>query len=100
MIEEVKAQRKAVEAIIMAEKFDRAAYDKAVDSMLDTRDQITRKRAAIMGDALVDLPVADRKKFSKRVLDGLSGGRKGGGYHHKMAKDGQRGGDKETGKQP
>lgn len=91
LISEVKERRKAVEAVLTAREFDRKAYDKAVDRMLDSRDEVSRKRAEIMGRALVDLPYEDRQKFAKRILDGLEGHKpRKGGYHRMVreAKDG------------
>lgn len=85
LIKDVKEQRKAVEKVITAETFDLEAYKKVTAAMLDTRDDITRKRAEIMGEALVELPLEDRKKFARRVIDGLEGRRPHrGGYHKKM----------------
>lgn len=89
LITEVKSRRAKVEDIITADKFDLKAYTKATDSMLETRDKISRKRAEIMGKTLVDLPAADRQKFADRILDGLGGNRPPhGGLHGKMGKDG------------
>jgi uncharacterized membrane protein len=85
---DIKQQRPKVEAIIIADEFDRAAYDREVDKMLDIRDKISRQRAEVMGDALADLPAVDRQKFAKRALDGLEGRkphRKG--FHQRMMKD-------------
>lgn len=90
LFEQVKQQRPKVEAIILADEFDRAAYDREVDKMLDIRDQISRERASVMGEALADLPQADREKFARRALDGLEGRkphRKG--FHQKYMKDGK-----------
>lgn len=90
LFQEIKQQRPKVEDIITAEKFDRVAYDREVDKMLDIRDKISRERASVMGNALADLPQADRVKFAKRALDGLEGRkphRKG--FHQKMIKDGK-----------
>lgn len=90
LYENIRAQRPKVEEIITAEKFDKKAYDKEVDKMLDIRDKISRERADVMGQALSDLPQDDREKFAKRALDGLEGKRRGkGGYHHKFIKDGK-----------
>ncbi len=97
MIKTVKKQRQTVEDVITADDFDLQEYNKATDSMLDTREQITRKRAEIMGEALVDLPQKDRKTFARRILDGLEGRRPhGGGYHHRMKEQGKDG-EKEKG---
>jgi len=91
LITDVKARRAKVENILTADEFDKKAYDKAVDEMLSSRDKISRKRADIMGRALVDLPAQDRQKFAKRILDGLEGHKpKKGGYHRKMMKDGEK----------
>lgn len=86
LIDDAKAKRKKVEAVLTAETFDPVAYDKAVDEMLNARGTISRKKAEIMGRALVDLPAADRKKFAGRILDGLEG-RKGGKGHHRHKMD-------------
>lgn len=87
LIDEAKQHRAAVEEIITAEEFDRAAYDKAVAEMLATRGKISDKRADIMGGALADLPQADRVKFANRILDGLEGRKKHRrGFHHKEMK--------------
>ena len=92
LIEDVKARRNVVEDIITAEKFDPDAYRKAAGQLLDAREKVSRKRADIMGQALVDLPAVDREKFAKRIVEGLEGNkpRHKGGYHHKMMKDGEK----------
>jgi len=89
LIEKIKSKREVVEDIITAEKFDAKAYDKAVADMLETRDEISKKRASIMGEALKELPAADRERFAKRILDGLEGKRPPHkkGFHHKYMKD-------------
>lgn len=88
LIDEVKANRRKVEAILIAETFDKKAYDAAVDKMLDSRDKVSRKRADIMGRALVDLPAEDRQKFANRILDGLDGLKpRKGGHHKKMIEE-------------
>jgi uncharacterized membrane protein len=86
LIEDIKSQRTKVENIITAKEFDLKAYNAAVDDMLETRDEISRTRAKIMGEALKELPAEDRKRFAKRILDGLEGKRKKG-YHHKYMKE-------------
>jgi uncharacterized membrane protein len=73
LFKDIKSQRAKVESIIMAEQFDKAAYDREVDAMLDVRDQISRHRAEVMGKALAQLSLEDRQKFAKRALDGLEG---------------------------
>lgn len=91
LIDETKAKRKIVESILTAETFDRDAYTKAAGDMLDSRDRISRKKAEIMGRALVDVPAADRKEFAGRILDGLEGRKGGKGRHSgQMGKDGER----------
>jgi hypothetical protein len=90
LIEQVKERRAVVREIITAEEFDADAYAEAIEPMLDTRDQISRKRAEIMGKALAELPLEDREKFADRILDGLEGRKKHKkGYHHKMLQDGK-----------
>lgn len=85
MIDKVKKERKDVENVIKAEPFDIKAYEKTTGVLLDTRNDISRKRAEIMGEALADLPQKDRDKFARKIIDGLEGRRPhGGGYHHKM----------------
>jgi len=86
LITEVKERRKSVERILTADDFDRKAYDKAVDDLLDTQGKIMRHRADTMGKALTDLTDDDRKKFSRQVIDGLTPGRPGKGRnYHKPA---------------
>lgn len=86
-----KEKRKAVESVITAENFDRAAYDAAVKDMIDARDTIARKKADIMGRALVDLSADERQKFAGFILDGLEGRKGGKGrHHHDTPKDGER----------
>ncbi len=89
--EQIRAQRPVVEDIITADEFDKKAYDREVDKMLDIRDKISRERAAVMGQALSDLPQPDREKFAKRALDGLEGKKRHGkgGYHQRLMKDGK-----------
>lgn len=90
LIEEVKKDRAKVEAVLTADTFDAEAYKAQVSEMLDSRDAISRKRAEIMGRALVDLPPEDRKEFAKRILDGLEGHKpRKGGYHRNMMRDGK-----------
>lgn len=91
LIEQIKSKRNVVEDIITADKFDAKAYDKAVEDLLDTRDDISRKRASIMGEALKELPAEDRERFAKRILDGLEGKRPPNkkGFHHNYMKDGK-----------
>lgn len=91
LIDEVKKDRAKVETVLTAETFDKKAYDAEVSNMLDSRDAVSRKRADIMGRALVDLPVEDRKEFAKRILDGLEGHKPRKGGYHKMMKDGKDG---------
>lgn len=89
LIDDTRAKRQIVESILIAPDFDRAAYNKAADAMLDARDRISRKKADIMGRALVDLPAPDRQKFANRILDGLEGRKGGKGKHFcKPEKDG------------
>lgn len=88
LIVDVKEQRKKVEALLLAEEFNEKAYNEEVEKLLVAQEKITRKRAEIMGDALLDLPAADRQKFAGRIIEGLEPGRpRKGGYHHKMDKD-------------
>ncbi len=92
LIDEDKKDRVKVEAVLTADTFDKKAYDAEVSEMLDSRDAISRKRADIMGRALVDLPAEDRREFAKRILDGLEGQKpRKGGYHRKMIHDGKDG---------
>ena len=83
LITEVKARRQTVESILTSDQFDRKAYDKAVDDLLDTQGKIMRHRADTMGKALTELSDEDRKKFSKEILNGLTPGRPRKGGHHK-----------------
>lgn len=83
LIDEVKARKKKVESILLADEFNAKAYDAAVDDVLDTQAKIARHRADTMSRALEQLSVEDRKKFSKHILDGLTPGRRG----HKHKKD-------------
>lgn len=90
LITDIKQKRAAVEEIMVADKFDLDAYKAAVSKMMDSRDAISRERAEIMGEALVDLPLEDRKRLAKHMLDGLSGKkphRKG--YHSKVMEEGR-----------
>lgn len=85
LIADIKQKRAAVEEIMIAEQFDLEAYKVAVSAMMDSRDRISRKRAEIMGEALVDLPHADRQRLAKHMLDGLTGKRPHRkGYHQKF----------------
>ncbi|MFA5592666.1 MAG: hypothetical protein WC989_05075 [Micavibrio sp.] len=85
LIESVKTQRAAVEKIVTAEEFDAEAYRDAARKMLDTRAQISSKRAEIMGRALEDLPAEDRREFARNIMDGLQGHKpRKGGYHGRM----------------
>lgn len=85
LIDEVKARKKKVETILLADTFDAKAYDAAVDDVLETQAKIARHRADTMSEALAQLSAEDRKKFSNSILDGLTPGRRGG--HHKSKKD-------------
>lgn len=88
LIMDVKAQRKKVEALLLADEFNEKAYDAEVEKLLAAQEKITRKRAEIMGEALLELPAADRQKFASRIIEGLQPGRpRKGGYHKKMDKD-------------
>ena len=86
LIKEVKGRRKAVEAILESDNFDRKAYDAAVDDLLETQGKIARHRADTMGKALTDLTDDDRKKFSKEIINGLTPGRSRHGGKHRSAK--------------
>lgn len=81
LIDEVKARKKKVESILLADKFDAKAYDAAIDDVLETQGKIARHRADTMSKALAELSADDRKKFSKSILDGLTPGRRGGHKH-------------------
>jgi uncharacterized membrane protein len=89
LIDDIKSERKKVAEIITAKDFDSKAYNEAVDRMLETRDEISRTRAKIMGEALKELPSADRERFANRILDGLEGKRPRNkkGFHHKYVKE-------------
>lgn len=88
LIGDIKEKRKRVEEIMVADEFDLDAYNIAVSEMMASRDKIARKRAEIMGEALVDLPAADRKRLAKHMLDGLTGKRPHRkGFHQKMMED-------------
>lgn len=82
LIDEVKARRKKVEAILSSDDFDRKAYDAAVDDLLETQGKIARHRADTMGKALTDLSDDDRKQFSREIINGLTPGRPHKGKHH------------------
>lgn len=69
----MKAERAKVETILRSENFDAAGYDIAVDSMLDARELVTRKKAEIMGRAMVELSAQERQKFAGYFLDKLEG---------------------------
>ncbi|PZQ45442.1 MAG: hypothetical protein DI551_07400 [Micavibrio aeruginosavorus] len=89
LIQDVKAKRKALEEVLIADEFDEAAYEKAVDAFLDTKSDIQRHRAATMQKALEKLSGEDRKKFARNIIEGLDGGRpRKKGMHHKPPKDG------------
>lgn len=81
LIDEVKARKKKVESILLADQFDAKAYDAAIDEVLETQGKIARHRANTMSKALTELSVDDRKKFSKSILEGLTPGRRGGHKH-------------------
>lgn len=82
LIDEVKARKRAVEAILMADAFDVKAYDAAVEGVLETQSKIMHHRAATMSRALEELSTEDRHKFAKQVLEGLSHKRPGGPRKH------------------
>lgn len=92
LFKEMKARRAEVEDILTADTFDAGAYDVAVAKMLAARGAVAAKKAETMGRALGELPVEDRRKFARRILDSLEGHRPPHkrGYHHKMM-DGKQG---------
>ena len=75
LIDTAKERRKAVEAVITADAFDREAYDEAVTPLLTTRQEIARAKADVMGGALARLPAEDRRAIAGRLLDRLEGRR-------------------------
>lgn len=88
LIGDIKEKRAKVEKTMIADKFDINAYNAAVAEMMTSRDRIARERAEIMGEALVDLPLEDRKRLAKHMLDGLTGKRPHRkGFHQKMMEE-------------
>lgn len=90
LINEVKKQRKTVEEILIADRFDVAAYKEAVAALLAAQGKMHQHRAATMARAVEKLSAEDRKKFARRIMEGLDGHRhkkKHGGYKDHPSKE-------------
>jgi Spy/CpxP family protein refolding chaperone len=87
-IDALRAVRPALEKIVAAEKFDRAAYDAEVKKVLDVRNKMGQRRAAIMGDILAQLPQAERESVGKRMLMKMTQDRPQG--HSPHGRDGRK----------
>lgn len=73
----MKKNHSTLKKIIEAPEFDQDAYEKAVDVVLNSKDEMMRHRAQSMGKTLAELSLVERKKLSSRMLQSLSGDRRG-----------------------
>ena len=71
-MDSIRQSRETLESIMTAETFDRAAYDNAVQGVLNTRDGINRRRAEILGEVLSTLPVEERRKVTRKIISKLT----------------------------
>lgn len=71
-IDAIRASRGALESIITAEPFDRAAYDTEVGKVLSVREGMNARRAEILGGVLEQLPQAEREKIVKKIVSKLT----------------------------
>lgn len=85
-IDAIRASRTALETIIRAEPFDRAAYDAEVAKVLNIREGMNNRRAAILGGILEKLPAAEREKIVKKIVSKLTDERNRGPH----GKDGRK----------
>ncbi|HPF78404.1 MAG TPA: periplasmic heavy metal sensor [Alphaproteobacteria bacterium] len=73
--QEMRKQRDALDEIISAPEFDRAAYDTAVSDILESKGEIVRKKAVMMGGMLSDMSVEERRKMAPFIVRGLTSDR-------------------------
>ena len=71
-LKEMKNKTERLHPVIIQKNFDKEAYKKAVNDVLDTRDSLARKRADKMGETLQGLSVQEREKLSKHLTRSLS----------------------------
>lgn len=81
LIHDLKKQRKIVEEILTADAFDAAAYKESVAALLAAQGKLHQHKAATMARAVENLSPEDRKKFARRIMDGLDG------HRHKKKRD-------------
>lgn len=75
LIRDLKKQRKIVEDALTADMFDAAAYKEAVAALLAAQGKLHQHKASTMARAVENLSAEDRKKFARRIMDGLDGHR-------------------------
>lgn len=93
IFEEMREDKKAVQAVLEADEFDEAAYDSAVDELLSTRDKLSRTMSGQAKNFLRDLPPEDRKAMAEHMVQKMSGH----GHYKKHKKPGERKLDKPSG---
>lgn len=70
--DEMRAQRDNLKRIVTAQDFDLAAYNKAINQMLESRHEGAKQKAAAIGKVLSELPYAERIEFSEHMMRQIS----------------------------
>lgn len=71
-IDALRTARPALEKIITAQDFNRAAYDAEINTILKVRSGMEQRRAQVLGDILAQLPAAERQKIAPKMLEKLT----------------------------
>ena len=76
---ELKKYHGELRSVVTAEEFDIDAYNESVDRILDTKDEMGKQKAEMMGNILSKLSLEERRKVSERFLKSFTHkyGRKG-----------------------
>lgn len=80
-IQSVRDAKVELEKIIIAEEFNRPAFDAEVANVMGVRNRMAERFSKVTGTVLEDLPQAERAKIAPKILAGLTKGphhRKGG----------------------
>lgn len=67
-MKEVQQKRQALKDIVTAPEFDLVQYNKITEELLAQKDQMERKKAAALGQAMVDLSQEERQELSTHLL--------------------------------
>jgi Asp-tRNA(Asn)/Glu-tRNA(Gln) amidotransferase A subunit family amidase len=68
----MRDQLEALESLIVEPEFNQDKYSQAVEGIIDTKNDMARRKAMLMGEVLSDMSLEERQKMSKNITRSLS----------------------------